>query len=305
MTVSNTDSVIIPSPLRHGDKIAIVSPAGAARPKDVYSAVTVLQSLGWEPYVAEYALGRYGTYSGTDAQRLSDLKEAILDPDTKAIICTRGGYGAVHLLDSLASLPLRSNAKWIVGFSDISALHALMSSHGIASIHGPMAKHISAENGDNDECRALAALLSGDSIEYNIPAHELNRCGSVTATLAGGNMAVLTQLIDTPYDMLRPGTVLLIEDIGEPVYKIERMLYQLRMNGVLGRLSGLIVGEFTDYKPDDNYPSMEAMIAEMVKDFDYPVAFGVPVGHGDRNLPLVEGGQVRLSVTPEGTCIKQ
>lgn len=301
--------LITPAPLQPGDRIAILSPAGAPRPQDVYNAIEVLRAEGWDPYLTPHALGRSGTFSGTPEERLADLRGALTDSATRAIICTRGGYGAVHLLDSLDSLPFRDNAKWLVGFSDISALHALMHRHGIASIHGPMCKHIVAVDTTRADttgiyARALFGLLRGEPMDYRIGAHPLNRAGRAEGTLVGGNLAVLQGLIDTPYDMLRPGTILFIEDIAEPVYKVERILWQLRMSGVLERLAGLIVGDFTDYEPDVNHDSMESMIASMVAGYGYPVAFGVPVGHGGRNLPLVEGAGVEFTVGDDSVVLR-
>lgn len=302
---SDSADIIIPAPLQKGDRIAILSPAGIARPQNVYHALPVLQDMGWEPFLMEHALGRHGTYSGTDEERFADLKAALLDPSVKAILCSRGGYGAVHLLERLDSLPLRENAKWIIGFSDISALHALMHAHGIASVHGPMAKHIGSYGGKDDDTRALFAILEGRNPEYHLPTHEYNRHGEACGVLVGGNLAVLADLIGTPYDMLRPGTILFIEDISEPIYKVERIMCQLKLSGVLPRLGGLIVGQFTGYEPDADHRSMESMIHDMVKEYDYPVAFNVPVGHVTHNVPLVESAHVYMCVDNDSVIIRQ
>lgn len=299
------DLLIIPPALKEGDKIAIVSPAGISRAQNVYNALPVLQELGWEPYTSKHAFSRHGTYSGTDDERYADLEEALLDPEVKAILCSRGGYGAVHLLERLDKLPLRENAKWIIGFSDISALHALMSRHGIASIHGPMARHIATHSGNDADSQALFGILQGKPQTFEIAPHPLNRPGEATAPLLGGNMAVLNGLIGTPFDMFKPGTILFIEDVSEPIYKIERMMYQLKLSGILEQLSGLIVGDFTEYSPDIDNESMESMIAGMVREYDYPVAFGVPFGHAKNIMPLVESIEATLTVTPEGVTISQ
>lgn len=299
------DLLIIPPALKEGDKIAIVSPAGISRAQNVYNALPVLQELGWEPYTSKHAFGRHGTYSGTDEERYADLEEALLDPEVKAILCSRGGYGAVHLLERLDKLPLRENAKWIIGFSDISALHALMSRHGIASIHGPMARHIATHSGNDADSQALFGILQGKPQTFEIAPHPLNRPGETTAPLLGGNMAVLNGLIGTPFDMFKPGTILFIEDVSEPIYKIERMMYQLKLSGILEQLSGLIVGDFTEYSPDIDNESMESMIVGMVREYDYPVAFGVPFGHAKNIMPLVESIEATLTVTPEGVTISQ
>lgn len=298
-------SVIVPSPLKSGDKIVILSPSGATNHENVVRAAEVLREHGFKVDVAPHALGRHGTYSGSYSERLNDLEDAIRDPEVKAILCSRGGYGAVHLLETLDSLPLRDNAKWVVGFSDISCLHALMSRHGIASIHAPMTKHIASTSGEDSDTQALLGMLRGERQQYHFPGHEFNRTGVVSGTLVGGNMAVLSGLMGTPFDIYGRGDILFIEDVSEPVYKVERMMYQLELAGVFRRIRGLIVGRFTNYSADADAESMEQMIHRIVSPYDFPVAFEAPVGHVDHNIPLMESGQVTLEVTPLGVTITQ
>lgn len=292
--------LLFPRPLKKGDKIAFCSPAGVVKAAYVEGAVEALGKQGWDAIVMPHALGKYGHYSGTPEERFSDLEKAFADPEVRAIICSRGGYGVVHIMDRLATLDLRNDPKWVVGFSDISALHAMMYSKGIASIHGSMAEHIRLGESDPDNA-SLFAILRGERPVYTFPAHDYDRCGIATGQILGGNLAVLAELINTPFDMIKPGTILFIEDVAEPIYKIERILYQLKLSGVLARLGGLIVGQFTDYKPDENYNSMEDMIRDMVAGYKYPVAFNVPVGHVFHNIPLIESAQVTLKVSPSGT----
>lgn len=298
-------SVIIPQPLRDGDKIVILSPSGATNHENVIRSAELLREHGFRVEVSEHALGRDGTYSGTFGERINDLDAALTDPDVKAILCSRGGYGAVHLLETLDSMPLRENAKWVIGFSDISCLHALMSRHGIASIHAPMTKHIAANNAEDGDTQALLGMLRGERQQYHFPAHEFNRPGTVSGTLVGGNMAVLSGLMGTPFDIYGRGDILFIEDVSEPVYKVERMMYQLELAGVLRRIRGLIVGRFTNYSADADAESMEEMIHRIVKPYGFPVAFEAPVGHVDHNIPLMESGKVTLEVTPIGVTITQ
>lgn len=292
--------ILKPAPLREGDKVVVLSPASIIKPQTVYEAMPVLADQGWDVQTGHHTFDRWGTYAGTDNARYSDLEEALLDPSVRAIICSRGGYGAVHLLERLSRLDLRNDPKWIVGYSDISALHALMSANGIQSIHAPMCKHLATHNGVDDDSQRLFALLRGETPPVELPDHPLNRYGQATGRLLGGNLAVIAGLIATPYSVFQPGAILFIEDIAEPVYKIERIFYQLRLSGLLGQLGGLIVGRFTDYNPDADNASMEDMIHEMTRDYDYPVAFGVPVGHVDHNIPMLCSSQVRLTVGPGG-----
>lgn len=291
------NEILTPRPLVHGDRIAILSPSGIVKPQLVYDCLPVLADQGWVPYVCENAFKRCEGYAGTDAERYADLETALLDPDTRAIFCSRGGYGAVHLLERLDRLPLRDDPKWIIGYSDISALHALMTRHGIKSIHAPMAKHISQSEGRDEDSRRLFSLLSGSTPEVRTGGYSLNRQGSAEGLLVGGNLAVIAGLISTPFDVIRPGSILFIEDIAEPIYKTERILYTMKLNGTLASLAGLIVGQFTDYAPDRGASTMEEMISHMVEDYDYPVAYIFPVGHVRHNIPMLCSSKVRLGVT--------
>ena len=295
--------ILTPPPLRHGDRVAIISPAGIIKPQLVYSTLPVLTDLGWVAYVGENTFARHGTYAGTDDQRYSDLETALTDPDTRAIICSRGGYGAVHLLDRLNRLPLRDDPKWIVGYSDISALHALMSAHGIKSIHAPMTKHIAEHNGTDEDSRRLFSLLRGETPDIHVSPFSKNRHGSAEGILLGGNLAVIAGLISTPFDVCRPGSILFIEDVSEPIYKVERILYTLKLNGTLGKLAGLIVGRFTNYVGDRDNDTMEDMIQNMIAEYDYPVVYNVPIGHVDHNIPMLCSSTVSLNVTPSGATI--
>lgn len=291
-------SIIYPQPLKAGDRIAIVSPASIINPDYVAGAAETLRRQGWEPVVYPHALGANGSYSGSVADRMGDMTAALTDESIRAVLCSRGGYGAVHLLEELSAMNLRKDAKWIIGFSDISALHAMMASQGVASVHASMCKHL-ALHPDDDASQSLFEILRGGLPKYCVESHRANRRGVATGRIAGGNMAVLGGLIGSKYDlfsMYGDDTILFIEDIAEPIYKIERILYQLRLAGVLSRLNGLIVGRFTEYKADRNYNDMYEMIADMVAQYDYPVAFDFPIGHVDENLPIVESAMVTLSV---------
>lgn len=293
----------MPAPLRPGDRVAILSPSSIIKPQVVYTAMPVLADEGWVTYVGEHTFDRDGSYAGTDEARYSDLETALLDPDTRAIFCARGGYGAVHLLEALDRLPLADDPKWIVGYSDISALHALMQKHGVQSIHAPMMKHISESGGRDADSQRLFALLRGERQEIKLPGNRLDRTGTATGVLFGGNLAVCAGLIGTPFSPLRPDTILFVEDIAEPIYKVERIFYNLRLGGILGSLRGLIVGRFTDYASDRDNSSMEEMISHLVADYTYPVAFGVPIGHVSHNIPLVCGRETTLTVTPTSVTI--
>lgn len=294
---------LYPRPIQPGDKIAILAPAGPIDSLIVDSAAAVLRQVGYEPVIYPHTFGKHGHFSGTHSERLADMRAALCDTSIRAILCARGGYGVVHNLDSLAMLPLRDDPKWIIGFSDISALHALMASQGIASVHASMAKQVML--GPDDELNSyLLDILQGRFPTYRFAPSEYNHPGHAEGKLLGGNLAVIADLIATPFDIIQPGTILFIEDVSEPIYKIERILYQLRLMGILPKLNGLIIGQFTDYKPDKVHESMEQMLAEALAPYpELPVAFGAPIGHVDYNLPVVESAYATLDITPEGVTL--
>ncbi len=288
----------LPQLLKPADKVAIVSPSGAVRPEYVSGMVETLRKLGLSPVVMPSALERSGTYAGSADMRFNDMVTALLSKDIRAIFCTRGGFGAVALLQRLNRLPIRENDKWLVGFSDISALHALWYSHRVESIHGPMGRYLSHLPVDSAPVEALKRQLFEGRDELTFDPHPLDRCGRGEGILAGGNLAVLTSLMGTPYSMLQPNTIMVIEDINEPLYKIERMLWQLRLAGVLENLNGLIVGKFTGTEPDANHRSVEELVAEMTAPYSYPVAYDAPIGHFEGNMPVILGSRATLVVEP-------
>ena len=297
--------MIIPRSLGPGAKIAIVSPSSIIKPQNVYNALPVLRDHGWEPVVSPHAFDRHGSFAGTADNRYSDLADALTDPGVDAILCSRGGYGAVHLLERLARLPLEDTPKWLIGFSDISALHALLTSRGIASIHAPMAKALADHGGDNADNRALLDFLAGEGLEYSLDPSPMNRPGDATGLLVGGNLSVISDLVGTPFDVIKPRRILFIEDVNEPIYKIERMLYQLRLSGVLADLAGLIVGKFSGCAPDADFASVNNIVADLTRDYSYPVAYDIPVGHVTHNIPLVCGAACSLSVGESSVEISQ
>lgn len=302
-----------PEAVGEGGKIAIVSPATIVKEEFVFGAADFLRRRGFRPVVMPSALGpASGSFAASHEARLQDLRNAVENPEVKAILCARGGYGCVHLIDDrqLAD-SVTEHPKWLVGFSDVSALHALWHTCGVASIHGPMAKHLTIES-PNDPCsNALMDILTGKAeMDYTFPSSPYNRPGTASGILRGGNLAVLSGLSGTPFDMLSveedEDVILFIEDISEAIYAVERMLMRLHLSGTLSRLKGLIIGQFTEYRPDKNHESMEAMIDKLLTRCgitDIPVAFDFPVGHVSANYPLIEGARVKLTVAPTETSL--
>lgn len=290
--------------LSEGDCVTIVSPSGKIAPALIDGAVKRLESWGLRVRCGKYAASSHGRYAGTVGQRLRDLQRAMDDPRTKAILCSRGGYGAVHLLENIDFTAFREHPKWLIGFSDITVLHCLFQQQGYASLHAPMARHLTEEPDEDEAARYLRELLFGMLPRYACEGNRLNRKGKARGILRGGNFAVAYGLRATPYDIPAEDTILFLEDVGERPHAVERMLYNLRLSGVLDRLSGLIVGRFTEYEEDCSLgKELYAAMADVLKGYDFPVCFGFPVGHVTRNMPLICGASVELEVSRTGVTL--
>ncbi len=296
--------MITPPLLTPGDTVALASPASAIDPALIQGACDALRAEGFTPLVMPHAAGRSGSFSGTAAQRLADMQSAIDDAAVKAVLCTRGGYGAVHLLSELKM----HRPVWIIGFSDISALHAACLRSGWLSIHSSMAKELTLRRCEgNDANRRLFAILrTGHMPAIGFAPHPLNHPGQACGTLVGGNLAVINGLASTPFDVMNtPDPILVLEDVAEPIYKVERVLWRLRLSGALARLRGLVIGQFTDYRPSADHTDMYSMIASALDGLRIPVAFNAPIGHIDGNLPFVSGLRVRLTVSSNSSTIEE
>ena len=292
-----------PEFLRRGDRVGIVSPAGALQtPHIVEQAAATLSSWGLQAVVAPHARGHNGYYSGSVQELIDDMRLMLNDASIKAIICSYGGYGCVHLLPHICD-DIRRNPKWLAGMSDCSVLHAAALSQGVMSIHSPQCRHLAARGNDASSA-FLRDLLFGTLPTYEIEPHPLNRAGSATGVLVGGNLSVLSAIASTPYNIFEPGRVLFIEDVNEPLYKIERMLQSLRLSGVLSSLSALIVGRFIGCNGNPAFGgTVYDVVRNMVEDYSYPVCFGFPVGHADDCYPLVVGADVDIKIEAEGVSV--
>lgn len=290
--------MILPKYLKNGDKIAIVSPAGPVDPDLVDGACARLHKWGFVPQVGITAKGKSGRFSAPDEDRLADLQQAMDDPSVSAILCARGGYGCMRIVDRLDFTAFAKSPKWVIGYSDVTALHAAFHQHGFSSIHGVMARAITS---NSESAVALRDALKGKEkkILVDSPA-AFNREGEVTAPVFGGNLSLLYALRGTPFDVDMSGKILFIEDLGERLYHIDRMVNNLRLGGVLRNLAGLMVGCFSDIPEDPCLVSAQKVIRDAVADYGYPVLFGLPVGHEGLNLPIVEGAEYHLTVSSDG-----
>lgn len=294
--------MIYPDFLKQSDKVVILSPSGSIEAKWVEGLTNVLTSYGLDVGVAHHALCKKGRFAGTDKERITDLQEAINNEDVKAIFCSRGGYGLARIIDKIDFSPLMKYPKWVVGFSDITALHNALNGVGVASIHSIMAKHITLEA---DGLENLINMLFGKSVQLEATANEYNKQGVEEGELVGGNLSVLYGLRGTPFDLDYTGKILFIEDLSERLYHIDRMVQNLRLGGVFGKIKALVVGQFTDIDDDDSFcGGAYGVIAEAVKDYDIPVCFNFPAGHVDFNQPLMLGANYKLEVLNNKSILK-
>ena len=299
------DSLIYPPFLVEGDEVVILSPSSKIDKSLLKGAQKRLESWGLKANISRYAGSSSGKYAGTDKQRLKDLQDAFDNPKVKAILCSRGGYGAVHIIDQLDFTAFNQSPKWLIGFSDITAIHNTIQLNGVASLHAPMARHLTVEVADDICTTHLKDILFGQLPEYTCSKHKHNHKGTAEGILRGGNLAVYYGLRGTPYDIPAEGTILFIEDVGERPHAIERMIYNLKLGGILEKLSGLIIGQFTEYDEDKSLgKDVYGAIADLVKEYDYPVCFNFPVGHVVDNLPLIEGAKVALEVNAKEVKLK-
>jgi muramoyltetrapeptide carboxypeptidase len=291
---------IIPPFLKPGDEVAILSPASFPPTDNWKQGVEVLENWGLRVRNAPNYLSRHHGLGGTDAERLSDLQQMLDDPSIKAIFPIRGGYGVSRLLDSLDFSGFVSSPKWIVGFSDITALLCELDSIGYASVHGPM-PHNFCQKGGESALQNLHSVLFEGKVSVTAPTHSLNRLGEASAEIIGGNLSLLCHLVGSSTFASTEGKILFIEEIGERLYHVDRMLLQLKRAGYFQNLAGLILGGFTDCNEASLTIGKSAyeLVAEHTSGTSYPIAFDFPAGHIPNNQPVLFGVKSKLLVNSQ------
>ncbi|MCZ2473634.1 LD-carboxypeptidase [Aquirufa ecclesiirivi] len=288
-------------PLLHpGDEVILVSPASHPKSDQWKQGVEVLESWGLKVRLAPNALLHYFGFGGSDEERLSDFQLALDDPKIKAIFPIRGGYGSSRILDRLNFEKFQLNPKWIIGFSDITAILNHVAQLEIASIHGPM-PHNFCQVGGDEALESLRNLLFEGKIQIDIPSEPENRIGHAEAEIVGGNLSLIVHLIGSQSLPDFKGKILLLEDVGENLYHIDRMVLQLKRAGLLDHLAGLIVGGFSDCKEAGLSvgKNVNQIILEHTAGSQYPIAFEFPSGHIAQNFPLVFGKKIKLLVNAD------
>jgi muramoyltetrapeptide carboxypeptidase len=301
---------VIPPYLKKGDLIGITSPAGYITNQEILPAVRIMESWGFRIRLGKTIGRRDATFGGTDEERLADMQQLLNDREVKAIMCARGGYGSVRIVDGLKWDLFREHPKWIIGFSDITVLHShLQRNLGIASIHSKMCNSFpdtweKADPVQRDTIESIRKALSGEGMQYTMASNPSNRTGTATGILTGGNLKTLETLAGSASDIRTSNKILFVEDTGEYLYSIDRMFWNLARTGKLDKLAGLIVGGFKVKQDDPGEEfgkNLQQIVLEKTKKYSYPVCFDFPVGHQRDNFALKCGVPHKLSVQT-GAC---
>lgn len=298
-------SLIIPKYLKPGDVVGITCPAGFITDKEIQSAVQQIQNWGFNIRIGDTVNKRDFTFGGTDEERAKDFQQMLDDDSIKAIMCARGGYGSIRIIDKLDFKKFTAHPKWIIGFSDITVIHShLNRNFNVASIHSKMCNSFpddwsKAEPTQIDSILSIKQVLMGEKMKYDVAANPNNKTGIAEGQLVGGNLKTIESLSGSKSDIRTAGKILFVEDTGEYLYSIDRMFWNLKRTDKLSHLKGLIIGGFKA-KPDDPGEdfgrTIYDIVLEKIKEFDYPVCFDFPVGHQKNNFALKCGMKHKLNV---------
>ncbi|MGC1241135.1 MAG: LD-carboxypeptidase [Chryseosolibacter sp.] len=297
--------MIYPPKLKAGDMVGIVAPARKISPGQVEGALKTLQCWGLKPRLAKNIFSSKHSYlSGTDDERREDFQNMIDDPEIKAIFSARGGYGSTRIIEDIDFTSLKNSPKWIIGFSDVTAFHLRLASIGIASIHGTMPIFF-GQSEAQESVESIQNILFDGSCHIVFGADGSNRPGQATAAVVGGNLSLIVDALNTASDPDTRNKILIIEEVDEYFYKLDRMFTQLRRSGKLKDLAGLIIGHMTEMKNSDLVFSetVSEIVLHAVRDYAYPVAFSFPSGHRNPNLAWIHGAPATLAVTVQNASL--
>ena len=303
------DKLINPKNLKIGDTISIIAPSGILKDYDEYmdKSISLMESWGLNVVLGSNIYDSYGHFSSTDANREKDFQNAIDDNKIKAIWCARGGYGTMRIIDKINYDNLLKHPKWVIGYSDITAIHNDIHNLGVESLHGIMCKSLEDISVDDDSIKKLKDIIFGTGeLHYVIESNKYNITGEASGKLVGGNLTLLQSLLQSKSSIDTTNKIIFIEEVGEYLYHIDRMLHSLKRADYFSKCSGLIVGDFTDVKKNETKfgKNLYQIINEIVEEYDFPVIYGFPAGHGEKNLPLIFGRNVEINVSKNKSEIR-
>lgn len=291
---------VVPPYLKKGDTIGIVCPAGFMPYEKAATCIEILEQWGYKVKVGKTLGSQRGYFSGTDEERLTDLQQMLDDDTVQAVLCGRGGYGMGRIIDQIDFTRFKKKPKWVIGFSDITVFHAhVYRRYSVAGIHAPMAAAFNDLQYKNEYVQSLRKVLTGKKTKYTSSSHSFNKMGSVTAPLIGGNLSLIAHLVGTPSALKTKDHILFLEDVGEYIYNIDRMLYQLKRSGAFNEVAGVVIGLFSDMK-DTVVPfgsTVYEVINEVLREYDFPVCYQFPVSHEKENYALKVGVNYQLTVS--------
>ena len=298
-----------PPYLKAGDTVAIVAPSGILknRDKEIEQAKTLLKSWGLEVVIGNHVFNKDNHFAGSDDERCEDFQKALDNPKISAIWCARGGYGTVRILDKLDYSKFKQNPKWLIGYSDITALHNQMHNEGVESIHAMMCTSLQDDMATIEETvSTFKNAIFGKSLNYTLEGSKYNKVGNATGKLVGGNLTMLHTMLGSKTSIDVSGKILFIEEIGEYKYHIDRMLQSLKRAGYFDNCKGVIVGDMSKLRKNTTLwgTSVEQLILDALAEYNFPIAFNMPAGHEKDNRAMILGRTVELTVSKDKSTVK-
>ena len=308
VNAQETMNLVTPPYLKPGDTVAIVAPSGILknRQKEVQQAVDLLKSWDLHAVVGEHVFSQDNHFAGTDEQRYEDFQKAMDNSSVSAIWCARGGYGTVRILDKLEFSKFKENPKWLIGYSDITALHNEFHNEGFESIHALMCTSLTNDLNDiSTSIESYKKALFGESLQYDLEGSTYNRVGEITAPLVGGNLTMLHTMLGSKTSIDTSGKILFIEEIGEYKYHIDRMLQSLKRAGYFDNCAGLLVGDISKMRKNTTLwgSSVEQLILDALSDYNFPICFNMPAGHEKDNRAMILGRTVKMTVSEDKSTV--
>jgi len=297
-----------PAYLKVGDTLAIVAPAGVLKDKEpIEKAVKLVESWGLHVILGEHLFGNNFHFSGTEQERIKDFQTALDSKNVKAIWCGRGGYGTVRIIDALDFTEFKKNPKWIIGYSDITVLHNHIHNLGYETLHAMMPVNMNVEEKKRlKTVKTFKKALFGKLLKYKIKESIYNKVGETKGQLVGGNLSILQSLLGSVSSIDTKGKILFFEDVGEYLYHIDRMVYALKRSGYFEDCNGIIIGDMTNIKKNSKPfgQTVEEIVLEATKEYNFPILFGFPAGHDDINKALFLGREIEMNVKKQHSTVK-